>query len=201
MNKLNINKYLILICGLPGTGKTTLAKKLATRLKDYVLIDQNEIRRQQGMKRLPAKGAKGTNPDKASRTIDGLVVKNLQRGRGVIVEGGHRYRTRRHQFYGIASGLDRRVLVIEAVCPKQLSQKRMSARPNGDGLISDPNQTYTYDTISALWEDIGNDFSQGHSSHVSYLQFDSLNNKLNILVAQKGIVKDIKSLKKIAENK
>lgn len=194
MNSKFIEKSLIIICGLPGTGKTTLSGVLENCLSNHGLIDQNKIRRGQGMKRLPPQGP---SADKATRAVDQAIIVFFLRDKGVIVEGGHRYRSRRHQLYGIASGFDRPVLVIETVCSEDLAKKRILSRPSGDGLLSDPNKLLVYDRIKNLWENIKDDYSQGHSSHVSYAQFDSENNKLKSIIVQKGIKKSIRDLRRI----
>jgi predicted kinase len=161
-------KPLILLTGLPGTGKTTTAARLASELEGYALIGQNNIRRQKGIRRMPK------TQDAVLRKIDQLALQAMLEGDGVIVESVNRYSFRRHQLYGIASGCGRRVLTIEAVCSEELSKKRMRERPAGDGLISDPRDTKIYDKLRASWEDISEvDFKYPGEDHVSYIQFDT----------------------------
>src|SRR3989344_856043 len=160
-HKKLVEKLLIIICGLPGTGKTTLAGLLARSLKDYALVDQNKIRRRRGIKKIPPRGP---GADKATCLVDQTIANFFIKNNGVIVDGGHKYRTRRHQLYGIASCFGKSALVIETICPEDLAKIRILSRPSGDELLSDPNNPSAYDKIRKSWEDVGGDYSQGHSS-------------------------------------
>jgi len=174
-------KFLILICGLPGTGKTTKARALYEGLDGYVLVDQNEIRRKHGIKRMPK------TQDEVLREIDRLTAGFLNKGKGVIFESGNRYSFRRHQMYGVASGCGRRVVTLEIVCGEELAKKRIRARPPGDGLISDPTDPVVYDRIKKLWEDVTTDFKYPGEDHVSYAQFNTETQTLYPIVTQKGM--------------
>jgi predicted kinase len=162
-----MGKNLILIAGLPGTGKTTTASKLEDNLEGYHLVDQNELRRKAGMKRMPKR------QDKINREIDILTADYLRRGRGVIVESGHRQIVRRNQLYGVASCCGANAVVLECVCSEEKSKIRMGARGSGDGLISDPNNAKVYDRIKKYWEDIAIDFKYPGQDFVSYLRYDT----------------------------
>lgn len=184
-------KFLIIICGLPGTGKTTSAKKLSENLSGYVLVDQNEVRRQHGMKRMPK------TQDAVLRDIDRRLAENLRKGKGVIFESGNRYSWRRHQMYGVASCCGKRVITLEIVCSEALAKKRIRSRFGGDGLISDPTDTAVYDRIKKLWDDVIIDFKDPGEDHVSYVQFNTESQKLKGVVAQKGTKKLIRHIERI----
>jgi len=174
--------YLILIVGLPGTGKSTLAGKIAEKLGNYTLIDQNELRRQAGIKKMPK------NQDSILRQIDRMTAESLNNSKGVIVDSVHRYSFRRQQLYGVASGCGKEVLLIECVCSAEEAKKRMKQRLKSDGLLSDPNNTQVYDKLANLWEDITNhDFKYKGSDHVSYIIYNSEINQIEAKKMQKGI--------------
>ncbi len=187
--------FLILICGLPSTGKTTLAKKLAEQLGQYTLISQNEIRRKMGIKRMPK------NQEKVLRAIDLLTADHLRAGQGVIFESVNRYSFRRHQMYGVASACGRRVITLEIVCPEEIAKKRMQERPKGDELLSDPKDPAIYDKLKALWEDVEIDFKHPGGDHgedhVAYLQFDSEKNELQKIIPRRGMRKIFSQVEKI----
>src|SRR3989344_7516952 len=69
---INKNPLLIMLIGLPGTGKSTLAREISSSL-GYMHLDQNEIRRQQGMKKMPQ------TQEETLRKIDRIVANNLSK--------------------------------------------------------------------------------------------------------------------------
>ncbi len=178
--------FLILMCGLPGTGKTTVTAKLVGRLSNYLLLDQNEIRRKLGYKESPV--IISDDPKLKERDIsiaNKTVSAALQSGKGVIYDAVNKFSCRRHQLYGIASSCNADVLVLEVVCPEDVSKSRMSARPNSDGLLSDPNDTRIYDKIKQEWQSIEGDFQIMIMSHVSHIRYDSHANRLSVIIARK----------------
>lgn len=176
-----MNNFLILICGLPGTGKTTTANTLIQNLSHYALVDQNEVRRSHGIKRMPK------TQEAVLREIDRLTASLLNSGQGVIVESGNRYSWRRHQMYGIASGAGKRVVTLEVVCSEALAKKRIKSRPPGDGLIADPTDPKIYDRIKALWEDVLIDFKDPGEDFVSYVKFNTENQELEKVIVRPGM--------------
>ena len=191
MDKKLKEKFLILICGLPSTGKTTIARKLSEKLSKYILISQNEIRRSMGMKRMPK------TQEKVLRTIDFLTADRLRADYGVIFESVNRWSFRRQQIYGVASACRRRVITLEIVCPEEVAKKRMRERPDGVEMLSDPKDVAVYDRLKALWENIEVDFKYPGEDHVAYIQFDSNKNTLKKVIPRKGMREIFNQIEKI----
>lgn len=180
------------MAGLPGTGKTLTTKKLCQYLEKYVSISQNDLRRDAGMKKMPK------TFDNILRQIDIKTRELLDEDKGVIVDSVNRYLFRRHQLYGVASCCGKRVLTIECVCSEKEAKRRMrNNRPKSDGLVSDPRDTRVWDKLSSSWEDIYKDFKYPGEEHVSYIQFDSEQLKVNKKIVQTGMGKFINKIEKI----
>ena len=190
-NDLKEERFLILICGLPGTGKTTAAQKLAKELRQYVLISQNEVRRKMGMRRMPK------FQEKVLRLIDRLTAKHLRNHRGIIFDSVNRYVFRRHQMYGVASSCGRRVITLEMICSEKVAKKRMHQRPKEGKLLADSKDPAIYDKLKSLWEEVMIDFKYPGEDHVAYLQFDSEKNELKKVLPRKGMRKTFNQIEKI----
>jgi len=176
-----MKKNLILLAGLPGTGKTTIANYLKSRLENYEVISQNEMRRKDGMQKMPK------TQDKILRLIDGETASLLNNNYGVIIDSVNRYLFRRHQLYGVASCCGADVLTLEVYCSEKEAKKRIKQRPKGDGLISDPNDPKVYDRLSSSWQEISSDFEYPGEEHVSYIKFNSENGKMEKVIIRKKI--------------
>jgi len=187
------NPILIVLCGLPGAGKTTVAAKLKKHL-NFKVIDQNEIRRKIGMKRITPH-----RQEVVLGQIDRLIAKTLNSGKDVILDSVNKLTYRRNQCCGIASSCGAKVIILEVVCSEELAKSRMRERPGSDGLISDPNNTKIYDRIKEQWEDImAHDFKwiEG-STHVSYIQYDSQNNSVKRMVLRERMQTSIRRIEKV----
>jgi predicted kinase len=160
-----MTEHLIVMAGLPGTGKSTSSKRLVEKL-GYHLISQNDVRREHGMKDMPL------HQEGVLRDVDRRVFKALAEGKGVILDAAHRAGHRRHQLYGIASGFGVEVAVIECVTTETEAKRRMQSRPTGDGLVVDAWDPAAYDRVAASWQDISADFSD-ISNHVAHLTYNT----------------------------
>jgi len=160
--------------------------------KSILIIDQNILRREEGMKRMPQ------NQDGILHKIDLLTASYLNEKKGVIIESGHRYLFRRQQLCGIASSCDVNALILECICSEEESKKRILKRPPSDGLISDPNKTDVYDRISGLWESIDLDFRYpGVDYFVSHITYDTEKSEVDIKKLVKNDRVFIKKIKDI----
>lgn len=190
-----MRNYMIIIAGLPGTGKQISAHKLAESLDNYVLIDQNELRRNAGIKKMPRK------QDEINRKIDRMSALYLNKGKGVIILAGHRQICRRNQLYGIASCCGKNVVTLECVCSEAESKRRMKKRPDSDGLISKPNDPRVYDRIKDLWENIDIDFKYPGQDFVSYIIYNTEEDKIYKNKKSYGVGKFINEIERILLNK
>lgn len=183
-----MDKWLIVVCGLPGTGKTESSKKLVETLPAFRCISQNDVRREFGMKRMPK------TQDAVLRKIDQRIAAHLISGKSVVFDSVNRYQFRRQQLYGIASCLDARVITLEMICPEEVAKKRMLNRPPGDGLVSDASDPKVYDKMMLEWEDVIMDFKRPGVDHVSYIKFDSYVGEMLRIIQRIGSKKFISKI-------
>ncbi len=189
------NKYMVLLCGLPGTGKTIRAQELKDGLKNFAVIDQNTIRRKLGIRRMPK------TQEETLRAVDRTAARFLNKNASVIIDSVNRHTFRRQQLYGVASACDARVITLEIICPEKTAKFRMRKRGKSDGLLSDPNNTKVYDKIKKLWEDVKIDFRYPGEDHVSYAQFNSGKQKFIPVIVRPEDKKMLRTIAEILEAK
>jgi len=115
--------FAIWVTGLPGSGKSTIAKELIKRLKDAEYLRLDEIRKKF------VKEPKFTDEERElvySKFID-EGVSSIERGRNVVYDAtAHRSKWRSE-----ARAKVRDFLEVYVKCPLEVCIKRESARKNG----------------------------------------------------------------------
>ena len=183
--------YLIMLAGLPGTGKSTVASKIVRGLNGYEVVSQNEIRRKFGIRRMPK------TQEKTLRTIDRMTCDLLKAGKGVIFDSVNRFLFRRQQIYGIAAGCGANVVTLETVCSEREAKRRIGMRNKSDRLLSDPYRTEVYDRLQGEWEPIIEDYKHPGEDHVSYVVYDSEKNTFKRIKITKGMKGFLTRIEKI----
>lgn len=108
---------LIIFGGLPGTGKTTLARKLANQLgATYLRIDTIEraLRNSYG----------GPLDDRGYRVAYAIATDNLRLGRTVVADSVNPVQITRDAWRAAAMGTNAKVVEIEVLCSDVLEHRR-----------------------------------------------------------------------------
>lgn len=123
---------LILVCGLPATGKSTIANRLARRL-NATLLRTDVVRKEL----FPAPGY--TEEEKnLVYDITLLVARYLLRsGVRVVIDGTFYKRAGRVRAYRLAEETGKRLVIVECTCPDEVIQARMRGRGLREGLPTD----------------------------------------------------------------
>jgi len=108
---------LIIFGGLPGTGKTTLARKLANHLgATYLRIDTVEraLRNSKG----------GPVDDRGYRVAYAIATDNLRLGRTVVADSVNPLQITRDAWRAAAMGTNARVVEVEVLCSDVMEHRR-----------------------------------------------------------------------------
>ena len=110
---------LVVFGGLPGAGKTTLARGLAQQLgATYVRIDTIE----QALRN--SRALAGDVGEAGYRVAYGLAADNLRLGRSVVADSVNPLKITRDAWRAVAAGADAQVIEIEAVCSDLVEHRR-----------------------------------------------------------------------------
>jgi len=169
---------LIIVCGLPGTGKSTLAKHLSSDLKGKVLRT-DLIRRELFKNASLEEVLKSENPmrydlerifdkqesipkeyqemiwkqkemvyDELLRRVEAL----LEKGNHVILDGTFYKRKLREKIYSIAEKANVPAYLIECQCPEKAVADRLIKRQKIPQELSNVNKMQIYRTVKKAYE-------------------------------------------------
>src|SRR3989338_6055198 len=183
---------IIMLAGLPSTGKSTVGVKLEERLKDYDLHSFLQVRRDLGHKRYRPKQNRNVFRELYRRTEE-----SLKSGRGVILDNNYPSQPVRQRVYGIAANYGVEVLILGCYCSEQEAKRRMRDRPTSDGLVVEPRNTRVYDRLSAKWQDINNDLRLFPSAPISYVRYNSEANQFQEVQVRDSVRPLVDSIRQI----
>jgi len=138
---------LIIVSGLPGTGKTALAGELSRRLGAEV-VSSDVVRKELaglplGEHRYEEYERGIYSPEFTARTYGEMLSRSrraLEAGRSVVADATFRRREYRRSFSLLAEELGAEFWAVETRCPEEVVRSRLERRP-GEETVSD-----------ALWE-------------------------------------------------
>ncbi len=117
---------LVLVCGLPGAGKSTLAKALA-EMRGAAYISSDAVRRE-------ALEERTYSPEEKFRVYDAMLRKagaELREGRGVVLDATFYKRELRERARETAERAGAGFRIIECTAEERLLKERMEAREGG----------------------------------------------------------------------
>jgi len=117
------NPALIIVSGLPGTGKSFFCRKLAERL-DIVILESDSLRR----RLFPAPSYGKEESTQLFRACHGLVEELLRKGISVALDATNLEEHNREQLYHIADQSGARLVVVRMEAPVEVVQRRLERR-------------------------------------------------------------------------
>ena len=118
------NRYLVIVSGLPGSGKSSLAEAIATQLK-LPLFSVDPIESsilKSGIARTFETGLA------AYLVVEALAAEQLKIGLSVVIDAVSPVRAAREMWQRLSERYQARLLIIECVVEPELHQKRIESR-------------------------------------------------------------------------
>ncbi len=128
------NPVLIIISGLPGTGKSYLARRLIDRLP-AVIVESDHVRKVL----FPQPDYSGPESMWVHRIAHAVTERLLKAGYRVIYDATNLIEWHREKIYRIAEKVGARLVVVQVVAPEEVIRRRLAqrARTREPGDVSD----------------------------------------------------------------
>lgn len=114
---------LVIVSGLPGTGKSFFCRKLAERI-DLVILESDNLRKQ--LFAAPSYGKEEST--QLFRACHGLVEELLRKGISVALDATNLEEHNREQLYHIADQSGARLVIVRMQAPPEVVQQRLERR-------------------------------------------------------------------------
>jgi len=117
------NPALVVVSGLPGTGKSHFCRKLAERI-DLVILESDSLRRQ--LFSTPSYSKEEST--QLFRACHGVVEELLRKGISVALDATNLEEHNREQLYHIADQSAARLIIVRMEAPPEVVQQRLERR-------------------------------------------------------------------------
>jgi len=117
------NPALIVVSGLPGTGKSYLCRKLAERI-DLVILESDSLRRQL----FSAPSYSKEESTELFRACHGLVEELLKKGINVALDATNLEEHNRERLYHIADQSGAKLVMVRMEAPPEVVRQRLERR-------------------------------------------------------------------------
>ncbi len=130
--ELTADPVLIMMSGLPGSGKSHLSRMLAERVR-AVVIESDVVRK--ALFRQPCYSADESAA--VHRACQQLMRRLLTRGVRIIFDATNLVEFQREAIYNVARGSGAQLLIVRTVAPQEIVHQRLERRREGADSASD----------------------------------------------------------------
>ncbi|MDP3878755.1 MAG: ATP-binding protein [Dehalococcoidales bacterium] len=131
-----VKPVLVVVSGLPGTGKSFFCSKLAERLP-FVVLESDALRKVL----FPSPSYSLEESSYLFRVIHSLIEKLLKRGNSLILDATNLSEQHREYLYSIADRLDAKLVLVRVEAPPEVVRGRLQSRLEGRESKSDADWT------------------------------------------------------------
>ncbi len=163
-----------MICGLPGTGKTTIARQIVSKNHSYVVHSLDEVRKDLGFTAYDEK-----RNFLAFIEFNYRMVASLKKGSNVIADTNFTTEQLRREIYEIAKYYQFEFMVVECISNDQIAKERIQRRGVNYALMpqyTETNVPAVFDRLKARWEPIDVEFLKKNS--FGFLRLDTENKQV-----------------------
>lgn len=177
---------LVLVSGLPGTGKSTLARSLAEKA-NFEVIRSDVIRKEIFTAENSEQSGSLYTSDRTQRIYDECLQRArrlLQAGKRVIIDATFQRDQDRQAFLQLAIDCGSRAIWLECTAPAEITRQRIDAR-HGDASDADWS---VYQLVSSRWQPASEQTERFHQQIETGSSGESACNAAMIILTQSGIV-------------
>jgi len=147
---------LIMLSGLPGTGKTFLCRQLTQRLP-YIVLESDAIRK----KLFPRPAYSTAENTSVFHAIDQLIQELLQKGVSIIFDATNLKENHREGIRRISESAKARLIIVNVTAPPEVVYKRMKSR------VEKPGADNKSDAGWAVYERMKRDLEKISRPHIT----------------------------------
>ena len=126
-----VDPTLIVVSGLPGTGKSYFSSRLAKRL-DFLVLESDALRK-------VLFSSPGYSRQESSRLFQAchlLLLKLLAKGIPIVLDATNLSEWHRERLYSIADRLDAKLVLVRVEAPPEVVRERLKARQEATNLTN-----------------------------------------------------------------
>jgi len=169
-----------MLCGLPGTGKTTLAKKIE-ELYSFSFFSIRDTRR--------LLNHKTYQPEKNYEVFMRIysdIRASMNKRQSIVFDSNATSTSRRFEIIEIANLFSYPVVIIECICLEKEAKKRIVNRFQvKDGLFEDSNDPTVHNLLGARWINLSH--IELSEINVNYVVYDSSKNSVRFAKVKENL--------------